>query len=173
MKNHFCNPNLKKIHHINLEIMKFNHKTESPEEFLVKLQNLGLKAYPTPVDTPVAPVDGDVPNDQDRFDRETRENQNRRNFAQKERERHIIRLFKKAIAKLHQTKTSGRTRGCNNSRNMHKMILRELCPVEDWSRNWFNEMSSENSKKISHGSHKNVWKSKLPWKQNWCLDAKA
>ena len=28
-------------------------------------------------------------------------------------------------------------------------------------------------RKNSHGSHKNVWKSKLPWKQNWCLDAKA
>ena len=51
--------------------MKFNHKTESPEEFLVKLQNLALKAYPTPADLPVAPVDAAVPNDQDRFDRET------------------------------------------------------------------------------------------------------
>ena len=63
---------MKEIHHINLENMKFNRKTESPEEFLVKLQNLPLKVYPTPVDIPVAPVDGDVPNDQDRFDRETR-----------------------------------------------------------------------------------------------------
>ena len=80
LKNHFCNPNMKEIHHINLENRKFNHKTESPEEFLVKLQNLALKAYPTPADLPVAPVDAAVPNDQDRFDRETRENQNRRNF---------------------------------------------------------------------------------------------
>ena len=69
LKNLFCNANLKEMHHINSENMKFNHKTESPEEFLVKLQNLALKAYPTPVDVPVEPVDGDVPNDQDRFDR--------------------------------------------------------------------------------------------------------
>ena len=77
LKNFFCNPNLKEIHHINLENLKFNHKTESPEEFLVKLQNLALKAYPTPVDLPVAPVDNTVANDQDRFDRETRGNTNR------------------------------------------------------------------------------------------------
>ena len=77
--------------------MKFNHKTESPKEFLVKLQNLALKAYPTSADLPVAPVDANVPNDQDRFDRETRENQNRRKFSQMERERHIIRLFKKGM----------------------------------------------------------------------------
>ena len=72
--------------------MNFNHKTESPEEFLVKLQNLALKSYPTPADLPVAPVEAVVPNDQDRFDREI---QNRRNFSEMERERHIIRLFQK------------------------------------------------------------------------------
>ena len=77
--------------------MKFIHKTESPEEFLVKLQNLAMKVYPTVVDQTVAPVDGTVVGDPDRFDRETRENDNRRNFARMERERHIFRLFEKAM----------------------------------------------------------------------------
>ena len=90
LKNHFCNSNLKEIHHINLENLKFYHKIESPQKLLVKLQNLALKTYPTPVDLPVA-------NEQDRFDRETRENTNRRNFTQMKRERHIIRLFKKRM----------------------------------------------------------------------------
>ena len=36
LKDHFCNPNLKEIHHINLEELKFNNKTDSPEEFVVK-----------------------------------------------------------------------------------------------------------------------------------------
>ena len=116
LKSRFCNPNLKEIHHINLENMKFNHKTESPEEFLVKLQNLALKVYPTPVDIPVAPVDGDVPNDQDRFDRETRENHNSANRKRKTYKSSL----QKSNAKLHQIKTSGRTRGCNNSRIVHK-----------------------------------------------------
>ena len=152
LKNHFCNPNLKEIHHINLENMKFNHKTESPEEFLVKLQNLALKAYPTPADQPVAPVDAHVPNDQDRFDRETRENQNRRNFSQMERERHIIRLFKKAMPNfirlklLEEPEDATIQELCTKARQ--KLILRELCPVDDWSRDGFNEMSSENSEKF-------------------------
>ena len=151
-KNHFCNPNLREIHHINLENMKFNHKTESPEEFLVKLQNLALKAYPTPVDQPVAPVDGGVHGDQDRFDRETRENENRRNFAQVECERHIIRLFKKAMPNfirlklLEEPETATIQELCTKAR--HKLILRELCPVDDWSRDGFNEISTDNSEKF-------------------------
>ena len=152
LKNHFCNPNLKEIHHINLENLKFNLKTESPEEFLVKLQNLALKAYPTPVDLPVAPVDNTVANDQDRFDRETRENTNRRNFAQMERERHIIRLFKKAMPNfirlklLEEPETATIQELCTKARQ--KLILRELCPVDDWSRDGFNEMSNDHSEKL-------------------------
>ena len=152
LKNHFRNPNLKEIHHINLENMKFNHKTESQEEFLVKIQNLALKAYPTPVDIAVPQVDGDVPNDQDRFDRETRENQNRRNFAQMERERHIIRLFKKAMPNfirlklLEEPEDATIQELCTKARQ--KLILKELCPVDDWSGDGFNEMSSENSEKF-------------------------
>ena len=125
--------------------MKFNHKTESPEEFLVKLQNLALKAYPTPADQPVAPVDAHVPNDPDRFDRETRQNQNRRNFLQMERERHIIRLFKKAMPNfirlklLEEPEDATIQELCTKARQ--KLILRELCPVDDWSRDGFNEMS--------------------------------
>ena len=97
LKDHFCNPNLKEIHHINLENLKFNNKTDSLEEFLMKLQNLALKAYPPPVDLPVEPLNEEVENDQQRVDREHRTNENRRNFATIERDGHVIRLFKKAM----------------------------------------------------------------------------
>ena len=132
--------------------MKFNHKTESPEEFLVKLQNLALKVYPTPADLPVAPVDAHVPNDQDRFDRETRENQNRRIFSQMERGRHVIRLFKKAMPNfiklklLEEPENATIEELCKKARQ--KLILGELCPVDDWSRDGLNEMSSVNSEKF-------------------------
>ena len=135
LKNHFCNSNLREIHHINLENLRFNQKTESPEKFLVKLQNIALKAYPTPVDLPVAPVDNNVANDQDRFDGETRKNTNRRNFAQKERERHIIRFFKKAMPNsirlklLEEPETATIQESCSKARQ--KLILREHCPVND------------------------------------------
>ena len=95
LKSHFCNPNLIEIHHINLEIMKFNHETDSLEEFLVELQDLAIKAYPTPVDEPVAPLKNTVANDQARVDRENRANENRRKFARTDRERHITPLFRK------------------------------------------------------------------------------
>ena len=100
LNNHFCNLSLRRIHHINLENMKFNHKTESLEEFLVKLQNLALQAYLTPMDEPAAPLNNTVANDQARVNRENRAKENRRNFAQMERERHVIRLFKKAMPKF-------------------------------------------------------------------------
>ena len=59
-----------------------------------------MKAYPTPIDQPVAPVDDTVVSEHDRFDRETRENDNSRSFTQMERERNIIILFKKARQKF-------------------------------------------------------------------------
>ena len=132
--------------------MKSNHKTESPEEFLVKLRNLALKAYSTPIDQPVAPVDGGVQGDQDRFDREKRENENRRNFAQMERKRHIIRLFKKAMPKfirlklLEEPETATIQELCTKARK--NLILRELCPANDWSRDGFNEISTDESEKL-------------------------
>ena len=97
LKDHFCNPNFKEIQIINLENMKFNNKTDSPEEFVVKLQNLALKNYPPPVDLPVEPLNEQVENDQQRGDREHRENENRRNFATMEKDKHAIRLFKKTM----------------------------------------------------------------------------
>ena len=97
LKDHFCNPNWEEIHHINLQNLKFNNKTDSSEEFLVKLQNLALKAYPPPVDLPVEPLNEEVENHQQKVDREHRENENRRNFATVERDRHVIRLFKKPM----------------------------------------------------------------------------
>ena len=132
--------------------MKFIHKTESPDELLVKLQKLALKAYPTPADLPVAPVDAAVPNNQDRFHRETRENQNRWNFSQMERETHKIRLLKKTMENfirlklLEEPEDATIRELCTKARQ--KLIFEELCPVDGWSRDGFNEMSSENSEKF-------------------------
>ena len=50
LKNHFCNPKLRKLHQLKLESLKFKHKEEQPEEFLVKLQNLALHAFPDPTE---------------------------------------------------------------------------------------------------------------------------
>ena len=152
LKNHFCNQNLKEVHHINLENMKLNHKTDSPEEFLIKLQNLAIKAYPTSVDEPVAPLNNTVANDQARVDRENRAKENRRNSSQMERERQIIRLSKRTMPNfirlelLEETENAAIQELCTKARQ--KLILRELWPVDDWSRDGFKEMGTDNSEKF-------------------------
>ena len=72
LEDHFCNPNLNEIQDINLENLKFNNNTDSPEEFVVKLKILALKSYPPPVNLPVEPLNEEVENDQQRVDREQR-----------------------------------------------------------------------------------------------------
>ena len=83
---------------------------------------------------------------------EKRENQNRRNFAQMERERHLIRLFKKAMPNFIRLKLLEEPEDATIqelcTKLKQKLILRELCPVDDWSRDGFNERSSESSEKF-------------------------
>ena len=40
LRDHFSNPNLREVHLIELENQKFDHKKQTPEQFLVKIQNL-------------------------------------------------------------------------------------------------------------------------------------
>ena len=112
--------NGKKIHHIKLE-----------------------KSFSTPVDLPISPEDGRVPNDQHRFDRETQENRNRQNFSQMERERHINRLLKNAMPNFIDLKLLEEPENATiqelGTKTGQKLILREIVPVDDWSRDGFNE----------------------------------
>ena len=116
---------------------------------MVKLQNLALKAYLPPVDLPVEPLNEKVENDQQRVDREHRENENRRNFATMERDRHEIRLFRKTMPNFIRLKLLEEPENatiqdlCTKARQ--KLILRELCPVDDWSQDGFNEMNNDNT----------------------------
>ena len=49
LRNHHCNPNLSKLHKLQLQNLKFDHKTGSPEDFLVQVQIKATQAYPDPV----------------------------------------------------------------------------------------------------------------------------
>ena len=66
-----------------------------------------------------------------------------------QRERHIICLFKKAMSNfvrlklLEEPEESTIQEICTKARQ--KLVLRESSPVDDWSRDGFNERSSENS----------------------------
>ena len=89
---HLNNPKITVLRLSKLDTMKYDQKTMTSDNFLVKLQSLAL---PDPVLRPVPALNQD--NDQDRFDRENRKNQIRQQFAFQEQDRLVFRLFKRAI----------------------------------------------------------------------------
>ena len=92
LRNHFCNPQLQELHVIKLDNVRFDPKTDSPENFLVSLQNMTLKAYPDPI--PEAYPPGVDQAAQDALD--ARNDENLR-FAQQERQKQTKRFFKKCM----------------------------------------------------------------------------
>ena len=80
-----CNPNLTALHMINLQNMRFNSKTETPDVFLVKLQNLARLALSDP--------DKNTGESDDEFKK-------RLDFATLERSNLVERLFMRALPKL-------------------------------------------------------------------------
>ena len=57
LRDHFCNLQLQEIHVLNLEQLRFDPKTDTPENFLVNLTKKAQRAYPTPDLPAVAPID--------------------------------------------------------------------------------------------------------------------
>ena len=77
LRDRFCNPQLQELHILKLENMKFDSKTDTPENFLVTLQTKATKAYPDPDSPAVAPIDPhatDAAVEQTRFDQAMRRN---------------------------------------------------------------------------------------------------
>ena len=101
---------------------------------------------------PVEPLNEEVENDQQRVDREHRENENRRNFATMERDRLVIKLFKKAMPNFIRLKLLEEPGEATiqdlRTKARQKLILRDFCPVDDWSRDGFNEMNNDNTEKF-------------------------
>ena len=69
-----------------------------------------------------------------------------------EKDRHVIRLFKNAMPNFIRLKLLEEPDKatvqylCTKARQ--SMILRELCPVDDWSRDGFSEMNNDNKEKF-------------------------
>ena len=141
----FYNPNLTELHLIKLETMKYNQKTMTPDIFLVKLQTLAKRALPDPVPQPVEPPNQD--NDQDRFDREDRENQNRQQFAIQERGWLVCRLFKRAMPNWIRTKLLEQPADapvrdlCDIAGRL--MVFNTMCPSDDVTQDSLNEVSPD------------------------------
>ena len=94
LRDRFRNPHLKELHVLTLENLKFDSKTDTPENFSVTLQIKALKAYhPDPILVPVASIDGAAAVEQTRFDQETAQNTEQLRSAQEARSTQIRRQF--------------------------------------------------------------------------------
>ena len=96
LRDRFCNPQLQELHVLKLENMKFDSKTDTPENFLVMLQTKATKAYPDPDPPAVAPIDphaADRAVEQTRFDQDTARRAEIIRSAQEARSVQIRRQF--------------------------------------------------------------------------------
>ena len=147
LRDHFSNPNLREVHLIELENQKFDHKKQTPEQFLVKIQNLAKLAYPEAVNPAVAPVDPalDAAAENARVEQANRENEERTRFHQRERQRQVRRLFIRSMPNWLRIKLLEKPEDttvedlCTQARKT--LILHKLCPIDDWSRDAFSEIN--------------------------------
>ena len=103
LRNHFCNQDLQEIHALKLEQLRFDSKTDTPENFLVNLQTKAQQAYQTPALPPVAvlalPGDGGAGDraEHTRFDGETAARAARLQAAEDHKDEQVKRMFIKAM----------------------------------------------------------------------------
>ena len=83
--------------------MKFKHKEEQPEEFLVKLQNLALHAFPDSKPLPVTPAASTDTAEIAREAAEHQANRDRQRFAEQERTGYVMKLFEKSMPNFIRT----------------------------------------------------------------------
>ena len=154
LRNHFCNPQLQELHVIKLESIKFDTKTDTPENFLVTLQNMALRAYPDPTPAVVPPADPaiDADDERDRIEAANAENAQNLLFAQREREHQIKRYFKKCMPSwlraklLEQPETTTVEDLCLLARK--QLTIHNLCKIDDYGEGVFSEMSSTISENL-------------------------
>ena len=147
LKDHFCNPQLQELHVLKLENLKFDPKTDNPENFLVTLQTKALKAYPDPDPPPVAPIDGAAPDaavEQTRFDSDTARRAEIIRSVQEARSIQIKRQFIKNMpgwlrAKLlEQPETTSVEDLCIFARK--QLSIHNLCKMDESPMDAFSEM---------------------------------
>ena len=96
LRDWFCNPQLQDLHVLKLKKVKFDSKTDTPENFLVTLQTKATKTYPDPDPPAFAPIDphaADAAVEQTRFDQDTARRAEIKRCAQEARSVQIRRQF--------------------------------------------------------------------------------
>ena len=106
LRNHYCNPNLREQHKLQLQNLKFDHKTGIPKNFLVQVQIKATQAYAEQVFAPIPNPPGDQ-GETDRLAAAQAANQVFINNAVNERNRRNKEIFTNAKLKFHQKETVG------------------------------------------------------------------
>ena len=147
LRNHFNNPQLVELHIIKLESIRFDPKIDTPENFLVTLQNMAQKAYPDPTPEVIPPADPalDADNERNCIEAAEARNEEALRFAQQERNHQIKRFFKKCMPSwlraklLEQPDTATVDDLCLLARR--QLTIHNLCKIDDFGENAFNEVS--------------------------------
>ena len=149
LRDHFCNVQLQEFHVLNLEKLRFDPKTDTPENFLVTIQTKAIRAYPTPVLPAVDPIDAaaaDPVVERTRFDTETAQRAERLQAADDFKNAQVKRIFQKAMpgwlrSKLMEQPPHATVQElCTLARQ--QMTIRDLCRKEDYPEDGFNEVST-------------------------------
>ena len=144
LRDRFCNPQL---HVLKLENMKFDSKTDTPENFLVTLQTKATKAYPDPDPPAVGPIDAhaaDAVVERTRFDQETARRAEIIRSAQEARSVQIRRQFIKNMPRwlraklLEQPENTTVEDLCVFARK--QLPIHNLCKTDDSVMDAFSEM---------------------------------
>ena len=147
LRDRFCNPQLHELHVLKLKNMKFDSKTDTPENFLATLQTKATKAYPDPDHPAVAPIDphaADAVVERTRFDRETARRAEIIRSAQEARSVQIRRQFIKSMpgwlrAKLlEQPENTAVENLCIFARK--QLSIHNLCKTDNSVLDAFSEM---------------------------------
>ena len=140
---------LQEVHVLNLEKLRFDPKTDTPENFLVTIQTKAIRAYPTPVLPAVAPLKpgaADPAVEQTRFDSETAQRAERLQASEDFKNAQVKRIFQKAMpgwlrSKLMEQPPNTTVQElCTLARQ--QMTIRDLCGKEDYPEDGFNEVSN-------------------------------
>ena len=143
----FCNPQLQALHVLKLEKLKFDSRTDTPENFLITLQTKETKAYPDPDPPAVAPLHphaADAAVEQTRFDQDTARRAEIIRSAQEARSVQIRRQFIRNMPRwlraklLEQPENTTVEDLCLFARK--QLSIHNLCKTDDSVKDAFIEM---------------------------------
>ena len=141
--------NMQQIHVLKLENQKFDTKTDTPENFLVQLQALAKKVYPTPVIPTVAPIDvhaADAAAEAARFATKTATNVTTLAEAETFKNNQIHRVFIKAMPGWLRSKSMERP-AIDTIHDLctfasRQITIRDMCRKDDYAEDGFNQIEN-------------------------------